>query len=239
MLPNGRQQADVYAAAYRLLDAVNVFGVLFAGLLLPMFANLLKKEESVQPLVDLSIKLIWAGAIPLAIGTYFFREEIMFLLYTNATINHGEVLGYLILTFIAVSGIYIYSTLLTANASLKKMNWLFVFSIILNVILNYFLIQKYQATGAAIATLITQFFILFGKMVLSNTEIGIQFNWRLKTQILSFGAFVIFINYQIYYLDYSNWIYKYIIGIVLCFSLAFLFKLIKLSELKTVKIKKT
>ncbi|MCR9288912.1 MAG: oligosaccharide flippase family protein [Bacteroidetes bacterium] len=239
MLPNGRQQADVYAAAYRLLDAVNVFGVLFAGLLLPMFANLLKKEESVQPLVDLSIKLIWAGAIPLAIGTYFFREEIMFLLYTNATINHGEVLGYLILTFIAVSGIYIYSTLLTANASLKKMNWLFVFSIIINVILNYFLIQKYQATGAAIATLITQFFILFGKMVLSNTEIGIQFNWRLKTQILSFGAFVIFINYQIYYLDYSNWIYKYIIGIVLCFSLAFLFKLIKLSELKTVKIKKT
>lgn len=238
MLPNGRQEADVYAAAYRLLDAANMIGFLFAGLLLPMFSSLLKKNENVQSLVDLSIKFIWAGAIPVSIGTYFFREEIMIFLYTNATPYHGEVLGYLILTFIAVSGIYIYSTLLTANASLRKMNWLFVISIILNVGLNYFLIQTQQAAGAAIATLITQFFILFGKMILSRTEIGIRFDWKLIAQILGYFALVLLINIQIYHAEFTNWFPKYFLALTLSFGGAFLFRLINLSELRTVNIPK-
>lgn len=230
MLPDGRTEADVYAAAYRLLDAVNVVGVLFAGLLLPMFANLLKKRISVQPLVDLSIKLIWSGAIPLAIATYFFREEIMFWLYTKATPYYGEVLGYLILTFIAVSGIYIYSTLLTANASLKKMNWLFVVSIGLNVILNYVLISKFKAAGAAMATLATQFFVLFGKMILCKIEVQLRFEPKLIFQVLGFVTGVVLISYQIYHFPYPYWLVKFCVNISLGFALAFLLGLINVKE---------
>ncbi|NJN78286.1 MAG: oligosaccharide flippase family protein [Saprospiraceae bacterium] len=39
LLPDGLEQAGIYAAAYRLLDAVNIFGVLFGTLLLPIFAK--------------------------------------------------------------------------------------------------------------------------------------------------------------------------------------------------------
>ena len=141
MLSNGASEAGIYAAGYRLLDACNMIGYLFAGLLLPMFASMLKQKESVQALVNLSFQMIVAGAMTVAISVCFFSEELMFLLYDHATIYYAEVMRYLLLSFIAMAGIYIYSTLLTAHANLKKMNWLFVLSIILNVSLNFILIQ--------------------------------------------------------------------------------------------------
>ena len=61
LLPDGKLEADLYASAYRLLDASNVIGFLFAGLLLPMFARMLKDKEPLGPLIQLSFQLIWAG----------------------------------------------------------------------------------------------------------------------------------------------------------------------------------
>jgi O-antigen/teichoic acid export membrane protein len=127
MLLEGKTESGIYAAGYRLLDAANMIGYLFAGLLLPMFAGMLKRKENVQSLVDLSFQMIIAGAMTVAISICFFREEIMFLLYDNATIYYADIMKYLILSFIAVAGVYIYSTLLTANASLKKNELAFLF----------------------------------------------------------------------------------------------------------------
>lgn len=42
MLVDGREQTNIYASAFRLLEASNVIGYLFAGLLMPMYARLLK-----------------------------------------------------------------------------------------------------------------------------------------------------------------------------------------------------
>ena len=43
LLPNGSQQAGIYAQAFRILDAAAMFALLFAGLLLPMFSKMIKK----------------------------------------------------------------------------------------------------------------------------------------------------------------------------------------------------
>jgi len=126
---DGEKEAGIYASAYRLLDAVNVLGGLFAGLLLPMSAKLLKEKKSIRPIMRLSLQMLMCGAITLAIATCFFRKEIMFLLYEDASIYSANVLGVLILNFIIMSGGYIYGTLLTANNSLAKMNRIFGWSV--------------------------------------------------------------------------------------------------------------
>ena len=79
----------------------------------------------------------------------------------------GEVLGYLMISFVAVSGTYIFGTLLTANNSMKRMNLIFLASIILNVLLNVWLIPSYKASGAAIATSLTQLFAMFAQVYLA------------------------------------------------------------------------
>ncbi|MFK7810105.1 MAG: oligosaccharide flippase family protein, partial [Saprospiraceae bacterium] len=75
MLPDGAAEAGIYAGAYRLLDASNMIGFLFAGLLLPMFARMLKAKEDYQDLLRFSLQIILAGAISLSLPVYFFREE--------------------------------------------------------------------------------------------------------------------------------------------------------------------
>ena len=168
MLPDGAFEAGVYASAYRLLDASNMFAFLFAGLLLPMFAKIIKDGNNIGSLLRFSFQMIWAGAITLSVATFFNCHDIMSFLYNDATFYWGNVLKYLMISFIALSGIQIYGTLLTANGSLMKMNAIFIIGVFINVVLNYILIRDFKAEGAAIATVITQFFVMIAQVFLVN-----------------------------------------------------------------------
>lgn len=195
MLEDGTREAGVYAMAYRLLDAANMFGFLVAGLLLPMFARMLRDRESVFPLLNLSFRMVWVVCIGLALAVFFFREEIMTALYVEGDAYSGEILGYLMLSFIAASSAYIHGTLLTANGSMLKMNLIFVFGVILNVTLNWWLIPQMQALGAAIATCITQFAVWLAQVELVRRVFNKPVQWKLA---IRFGLFAVscFVAFQ-------------------------------------------
>ena len=167
MLPNGFDEADLYATAQRLFEACNNIGYLFGGLLVPMFARQIKFKEDYISLLRLSFQLIMAGALTLTISCIFFRQELMESLYVTGSIYTGNILAILMIGFVAVCGIMIYSSLLTANESLKEMNLVFVSGVVLNFVLNYFLIPNYKGLGAGMATLITQYFIFFFLIIIS------------------------------------------------------------------------
>jgi len=234
MLPDGRVQADIYAAAYRLLDAVNMIGFLFAGLLLPMFSGLLKSGKPVWPLVGLSWRVIWSGAVPIAFGVFLFRDDIMHLLYTNATPAHGTVMGYLILSFIAVSGIYIFSTLLTAGGNLRRMNQLFVIGILLNVGLNAALIPTCKAAGAALATLVTQVFIFSGKIFLCKKSFRLRFPPVLIFQFAGFALATWWLQNVIKNALTPDWTVKFLCAVAAGGLLAFVFRLIRPADIRAV-----
>lgn len=238
MLLDGKTEAGIYAAGYRLLDAANMIGYLFSGLLMPMFAGMLKRKEDVNSLVVLSFQMIMAGAMTVAISICFFREEIMFLLYDNATVYYADIMKYLILSFIAGAGIYIYCTLLTANASLKKTNSLFIASIIINVVLNYILIQKMKAEGAAIATLITQFFVLFGTMYFSKREVKVNIPIKMVSQIIGFAAVFSVACFQLYEWQMTTWGVKLGLCVLVGMLLSFIFKLINIKVLLELVMKR-
>ncbi|MDZ7877745.1 MAG: oligosaccharide flippase family protein [Saprospiraceae bacterium] len=168
MLTDGSQQAGIYASAYRLLDAVNVLGLLFAGLLMPMFAKQLKDKIDIDPLVRFSFQLIMVASIIIAATVWFYRTDIMQLLYKQATPFSGDVLGVLMGSFVAVSGTYIFSTLIGAAGHVAQMNKTFIAAFIINIGLNTALIPQYKALGAASSTLITQFFVMIVLIFLSK-----------------------------------------------------------------------
>jgi len=156
LLPDGRREADLYASAFRLLDAANALGVLFAGLLLPMLAYQLKLGKDIRPLIRLSLRLIMAIALTVAITCLIYSTPIMEALYVNGSAYSGRILALLMLTFVAMSGNYIYSTLLTANGQMGPMNRIFLGTVLGNLLLNALLIPAFKAQGAAFATLVTQ-----------------------------------------------------------------------------------
>ena len=174
LLPDGANEAGLYASAYRLLDASVMVGYLTASLLLPMFARLLKERAAVLPLVRLSFSVVWVLATTVAAGVWMYREPMMHLLYAHATPYSGALLGWLMWSFPAVVAMYIFGTLLTANGSMREMNILFVGSVVLNLALNLALIPEYKALGSAWATLATQAFVPLVQVLLCVRI----FRWR-------------------------------------------------------------
>lgn len=226
LLPDGKHEAGVYASAYRLLDASNMIGYLFATLLLPMFARLLKTQESIRPLVETSFQLIMAGAWALSLGVFFFREEMAFWLYHEATPYWGEVLGLLMLSFVAVSGSYVFGTLLTANGKMGPMNRLFVVGIVLNASLNLLLIPTYKAWGAAAATLFTQTLIWIAQIILAHRMLDALPSARslLRQALFALSAGVLFFGMAVW--EPFAWQIRFLIGLLLSGWLAMAFGMV-------------
>lgn len=171
----GPGHAEVYAGAYRLLDACNMFGYLFASLLLPMFARLEMQGQSPRPLLSLSAKLIWAGSVTLAATIFFAREDLVRLMLPGrASYYRSDTLGMLIWAFVPVCIIHVFSTLLTAHERLSAMNRFFVVGIALDLVLNLLLIPHWQAFGAAVAAVTTQTFVAVWLVWLCVRSFGLK-----------------------------------------------------------------
>lgn len=206
LLPDGKIHADVYAGAYRLLDAANMLGYLFASLLLPMFARLLRRKEDIRPLVSTSFKLIWAGSVTLATLVYFTRVDLIQLMMPDrASAYRWDTLGLLIWTFVPVSATYIFSTLLTADERLMQMNRFFLGGIVLDVALNLLLIPRFQALGAATAALCTQTFIAIAMMALCTRYFKLRPSAKGLAQVLGFTAFTIGSHWLAFHVVPAPW----------------------------------
>jgi len=229
LLPDGAYQAGTYASAFRLLDAGNMVGFLFAGLLLPMFSRMIKAEQPVKSLLRFSVLFIWGGAITVAIATCFYSTEIMELLYVEATPYWGIILQYLMISFIAISGIHIFGTLLTANGSLMKLNAIFLIGVILNIVFNYFLILNIKAEGAAMATMGTQFFVLFAEMILVLKTFDLKIHFPSIFRITGFIILLLLCSFGILEYSSQSWIFNYLANIAIGLVLAMGFKLIDIS----------
>jgi O-antigen/teichoic acid export membrane protein len=154
--PFGKEQAGIYAQAFRLLDAVAMFGALVGGLLLPIFAKMIKQNDPVSQMVKLSFSLLIVPAIIISVASILYNSEIMTLLYKSNTGQSSEILGILMIGFIGIAASYIFGTLLTANGSMKQLNIMAFGGVMVNIILNLILIPRYQAYGSAYASMVTQ-----------------------------------------------------------------------------------
>jgi O-antigen/teichoic acid export membrane protein len=164
--PQGALEADLYAGAFRLLDAANMFGYLFATLLMPMFARLIGRGESVGPLTGQSFGLIWMGSLSLCVAVTCCRVPLCALMFEQQVAARADVLGILIWAFLATSTTYIFSTLLTADARLMAMNRWFLVGIGLDWALNLWLVPRYGAIGSAWASVLTQLLVAGAMLVL-------------------------------------------------------------------------
>jgi O-antigen/teichoic acid export membrane protein len=237
----GSWYSGIYASAYRLLDASNMIAYLFAVLLLPIFARMIKQKESVEDLIRLSYTLLIVPAIIIAISSFFYSEEIMRMLYS---IHEGEtetmfeyriwhsshVFGMLMISFCAISTMYIFGTLLTANSKLKHLNFVAFAGMILNVGLNFILIPHYKALGSAVATLITQFSIAFVQVLIVCHLFKFKKNYTLLLQVFLFAIGVVLMGYFSKWLPFS-WQINLIVMIILSFTFSVIIRLLSLRKL--------
>jgi O-antigen/teichoic acid export membrane protein len=212
LLPKGvgTTQVDIYAKAYRLLDAVNMIAYLFSVLLIPIFARLIKDKLPVVGMVKLSFTIIFTISMVIATGSSFFSNQIMELLYVGQIQEAQKVFVFLIIGFIPISATYIFGTLLTANGSLKALNIMALTGMVLNISLNYFLIPSLLAVGSAYASLATQFITAIIQVAIAQQIFKFDINWKYIFTLLFFATGVIVLNF----ISYSiNWDWR--IGLII------------------------
>lgn len=181
------QETGIYAASYRLLEAANIVGLLFANLLLPMFARMLSKREAITDLVKFSATTLLSGSLLVSMIMLAFGPVVIDILYTYSAPYWAYVLQVLFLAYGAVSLVYVYGSLLTANGSIRALNIIALGGAILNIILNWILIPQYQALGAAIATMVTQWLVALAHIYVSYRVLKIGF------QLKELGRVVVFV----------------------------------------------
>jgi O-antigen/teichoic acid export membrane protein len=230
MLDDGEKQAAIYAQPYRLMEAFNQIGVLFAGLLLPMFAFMIKKNEKVNELLQLSFSLLFIPAIVLAIMAFYFSIPIMESLYVSNIQEAAKILPILMCCFVAISTTYIYGTLLTANGNLLVLNKLAIGGLFLNLILNYFLIPDFQGYGSALASLITQSLIVIFQMIIVKKLFYLNLNFKYAVKLILFVALVILLVYGVEMLV-SQLLFQLIFTIIFSLLLGVIIKLIDLKKI--------
>ena len=235
LLPDGNSHAEVYAGAYRLLDACNMLGFMFASLLLPMYARLMKSHDhaGIRSLVSLSFNMLWAGSVTLAATVWFVREDLLHLMMPGrASVYRWDTLGVLIWAFVPVSMINIFGVLLTAQERLKEMGRYYFVSILLNVALNLFLIPRWQALGAAVSTVITQTFAAGCMIWLCERYFRFRPGWKALLRTFGFALFIISFELVVFKILHPPWAAGVAASLMAGVAGFFMFGMVKLRQVR-------
>lgn len=232
LLPDGRDQAGIYAHAFRLLDAFSMFGVLFAGLLLPIFARMIKQKENIGSMVQFSFLLLFVPAIIISLSSGFYDQEIMLLLKYSHYELSASIFKLLMVSFLGIATTYIFGTLLTANGSIRQLNYMAIIGMGINICLNLILIPHLQALGSAWASLITQLFTALAQTILAVSILKLTINYRLIGKLILFIGFVFLAGNFSRHIN--TWYLGYGIMVISSLLFAFIIRLINLKALSDI-----
>jgi O-antigen/teichoic acid export membrane protein len=230
MLEDGERQAAIYAQSYRLMDAFIQIPILFAGMLLPMFAFRIKKKQSINELLKISFEFIFVISITVALVISIYSEDIIELLYHYNIKEASKVLQVLIFGFISIAMTNIFGTVLTAYGEMKFLNIIAISGVIINLILNIIFIPKMGAFGAAFASIITHFIVVFFQIIqvikITKSSFNFKYLLTLLVFVLCVIGIVVGLNYKI-----EEPILKMVVALIGSLGLSMILRIINLKKL--------
>jgi O-antigen/teichoic acid export membrane protein len=118
---DGALQSGLLQKCYRVLDALNMVGFMFATLLLGLFSKMLHEQQGMEPIVKLSSSLLLPAACCASALLMWQAPLVLQTLYGNSDAMLVEAFRYIVLCFPSLCLVSIYSTLVTANRDMKKL----------------------------------------------------------------------------------------------------------------------
>lgn len=230
----GDTEAGVYALGYRFYFALLMFAQVFSGVLLPLFTKNIADSALIRSISGYTARLLLFGGLVASFITTVYSLDILTIINPGkANSDSAEVLVLLIFGFVGATLTLVYGALLTAGKELKWLNRFAAITLLLNLILNLVLIPRYNAQGAAMATMTSQIFFGLICFLVSVRKYNLHLNFTsLLRPFLGVGllALIIFRGKQ-YAQNMSVHFVMIAIAVLLA---AYLFKLYKLKDLKSV-----
>lgn len=175
---NGAYEAGLYAAAYRLLDVANMVGILSASFLLPYIARQWSEKKDINQVILYSRHFLLMFSIGIICVVIFLAPWIQNTLYHHQDIDSVSILRWCLPALIGYSLTQVYGTALTATGNIRPFCYLVSISLIINLLLNLFLIPNYGAFGCCIAALVSQLIGGVIVMVYARRKLHLNADYR-------------------------------------------------------------
>jgi O-antigen/teichoic acid export membrane protein len=186
MLPDGDEQAGIFAHGFRILDFMSNYALLFPILLLPIFSKIIFQKEKVDSLLQFSSLLLIAPSIAAIAPAIVYRYELFNILYNEQVKLSANVFAILTISYIGMCISYTFGALLTANGNLKQLNIMAASAVVISISLNLLFIPQYQVMGAAIANASTQVFTIIVHIILVWYIFKLKFNLKIFVKFIAY-----------------------------------------------------
>jgi len=209
-----------YNAAYSLVLGFTPIPQLFMMSLLPLLSySYISSRKSLQITYEKSFKYLFFLGLPISVGIFMLSKNFIILFYGDEFINSIDALKILtwdvILKFLYICAGYI----LISTDNQKKMATLVVFSALLNIVLNLFLIPSFSYIGSGVATLITELFLLISYLFLNmRNSFSLHIKKFLFQPLIACGVMALFL----YQFPEIQLVEKIIFAIIIYFIILFL-----------------
>jgi O-antigen/teichoic acid export membrane protein len=169
----GQRSVGVYAAAYTLLENLEVVSIVYTAAFMPFLFRLLagSREEAIGA-CGRSLGYLLAAGLPAALGLAFLSGEVIGLLYGSAYAASSPALAVLVWAAPLRYAFAVLTALLIAHD--REATGLVVggLGVLANVLMNLALIPAYAHQGAAVATVVTEVCMLALQVVFVKKYVG-------------------------------------------------------------------
>lgn len=169
LLQAGRESVGYYATAHKLTFALEFLPASFAAAFYPaMSAHFITDKTQLGKTFERALFYLILISIPIAIGANVFAQNIFFTLWEGDYLRSVIPFQIMISATIVIFLNFPVGSFLNATNNQKINTINMAITVLVNVVLNLLLVEKYQHVGAAIATA-TSLLVLF---VLGLRKVG-------------------------------------------------------------------
>jgi O-antigen/teichoic acid export membrane protein len=226
---NGAREAGIYAAAYRLLDASNMVGYLIASFSMPFIARLWSEGKSLQETILQARHLQLMIAIAIATTTIMLAPWLEKILYHRSDEYGAQILKWCLPALIGYAFTQVYGTVMTATGNIVPFCYLNFVAVIINVIMNLFLIPRYGALGCCVSAVCSQLFLGISTMVFVHQKLKTDMAAQSVILYLANGLIICGVLYVLMRISVNTWLLLPLVAII-TFLVMWLGKMVSLNS---------
>ncbi len=227
---NGNFEVGTYAAAYRIIDAMNMIAVLFAGILYPIYSKSIKDRLNVYPITKTSFSILVLPALVVSTIGIIYSYEIMQLLYKENYEYSSVLFQLLLVSFIFICNSYIFGTLLTAKGAIKSLNKIALSAVVLNIVFNLIFVKSYGAKASCYIAAATFAYVSILQTALAFKHLSFSPRFGSILRMLVYILVVIAINYLLHK-SFLYWYISIIFGGILSILVLFVLRLVSVKQI--------
>jgi len=225
------QMVGLYNAAHKLIESLQFIPENFVMALFPAFSVLyLSQKAKYNSTFARALQFMTILAFPIATGLYLLAPQIIHLLFEPEFSRAAVALRWLGIALGIIFFKFLFSTSLNAIGKQHLVAAITGISMLVNVVLNYILIPKYDLLGASLATIASEFsavmLVMFTALKMAETRLPLGIISKAIAASAGMALFLIFFHGW-------NVIVLALAGSIVYFVLIFLLRGITFGEIQS------